>query len=178
MTIQNQDTQFPVYFGYSDAGKHPTEAIAGVRQVILAMNDMQYNYRGPNDLGVDPDSDTRSGINFIFKACAMQLQSATQEIEAQDAAPTYPRFQLDPTETDVPVRDRMIAAGLAIGLTDQEMCEELGMGWATMLESCSRLKQSGMIPTEIAMKPDMSEDAKSQFTITEPVEPSTERQSA
>lgn len=74
--MTNTTQNFPVYFGYfGNPAEKPHEGVAGVQSVIRAVNDLLYNYKDPNNLGEDPDSDVRAGIHHILEACAMQLEA-------------------------------------------------------------------------------------------------------
>ena len=160
------------YFGYSDAAKHPTEAIAGVRQVIVVMSDLLAGYRDPNDLGENPDSDTRSGIRFVFEACAMQLKAATQEIEAKESeAQTLSNIPDDFSLAHLDPADKLLV-----------LCRMNGLPFDAIREGAQAVQGESdwnmRLKFDRLVTLDMSQTASAQFTITEPVEPSTERQSA
>lgn len=170
--MTNQDTQFPVYFGYSDVADHPADAIEGARQVMVAMSDLLAGYRDPYELGENPNSDVRSGIQLVFKACSMQLEAATQQIaERENEAQTLDNI---PDNFDF---DRLSPADKVLVL-----CRMNGLTFDAIREGAALASSQGDAELRLrfdrTVTPDMGEDARTQFTITEPVEPSTERQSA
>lgn len=170
--MTDQSTRFPVYFGYSDAAKYPEESISGVRQVILAMSDLLYNYRDPNDLGENPDGDTRSGIRFIFEACAMQLEAAVRGIADQKSeAETLRTIPGDFSFDRLDPADKLVVACRLNGLKYDTIRE--GIEAAQGKQDYDLRLRFDSIATR-----DMSDAAKAKISITEPVDPGRKQQSA
>lgn len=173
--MTDQSTEQRVYFGYHWGNRpmpQPTESIAAVSQVIRAMNDLIQGYHDPNDWGTSPEGDTRAGIRHIFEACALQLESALGDVQAmENDSKTLRNIPDDFSIERLDPADKLLV-----------LCRMNGISFDTIRKGAEATKDKGDVELrmqfERVVTPEMSEAARTGFSITEPADPGRKQQSA